>query len=143
MTKFTGLVFVLSLLVISSVSATPDDKERREPTTMTAERWEMFSQNLVRALASGNDGVQQAALRMIIQHADFVQVDEALPDIVRIYQTSNDEALRRMAVVTLGKVQSEWAIEYLRRAERFEKSPVLRNQIRAVLAQHKLANATR
>lgn len=38
-----------------------------------------------------------------------------------------------MAVVALGQMQSRWAIGFLERSLRFEKSPTVRRTIRAVV----------
>ncbi len=77
---------------------------------------------------------------MVIRFGEKVDVSDAVFDVVNIYRTHEDENMRRMALVTLGKMDSDWAIGFLQRAEQFETSDVLKQTMRAVIkdyhAQH-------
>ena len=91
--------------------------------------WNAFSKNLVKAIASENEGLQRSAMRMIIHHADKVNVDQAVFDLVRIYRSNKNEKVRQLAVVALHKIQNKWAMDFLKRDLKFEDSPVLQKQI--------------
>ena len=102
---------------------------------VTRAQWDMFSDNLEQALACGHEGVQQGALRMIIFYGDNLTISRTgVHEAVRIYRDHEDDRLRRMAVVALGKIQDPWGFDMLKRSARFEKSPSVRQTILAVLA---------
>ena len=65
--------------------------------------------------------------------ATRVHVDEAVFDVMKIYRTHQNESMRRMALVALGHMDSSWAIGFLTRAQKFEKSPVLLHTLQAVV----------
>ena len=57
-------------------------------SAQTTERnidWDRLSENLVYAIQSDNPGVQQAAMRLVIQYADKVDVTDAVNDLMYIY----------------------------------------------------------
>lgn len=111
--------------IIESVNVDPD-----------ADQWKTFSKNLVVALKSDNDGVCAGAMGMVIRFSEKVDVSDALFDVVSIYRNHEDENMRRMALVTLGKMDSPQAIGFLTRAEQFEKSDVLKQTMRAVILDY-------
>ena len=103
---------------------------------VTRAQWDTFSDNLEKALTCGHEGVQQGALRMIILYGDYMELKRtAVFDVVRIYRNHQDDRLRRMAVVALGKIQDPWGLDMLKRSARFEKSPGVGHTIQAVLAE--------
>ena len=53
------------------------------PVERSAAHWTLFSGGLVDALASGHDGAQQGALRMIIFYGDQLDVKASVFDVVR------------------------------------------------------------
>ncbi len=95
--------------------------------------WQSFSANLVTALASSNQGLQQSALAQIIHYGDRLDVDAAIFDIVRIYRSHQDTGVRMMALAALHKTQNHWAMDFLRRSTRFETSPRLHAALWAIL----------
>lgn len=101
----------LMLLIINSVSAQTQNKEYD---------WERISENLVVGLQSGNPGVQQAAMRMVIQHPQELNVDEAINDLMYIYRFDEDTKMRQLALVTLHKIGSEYAMDFAKRNLEFE-----------------------
>lgn len=102
---------------------------------MTPAKWEAFSENLITALGSENEGLQVEAMRLAIQYASEVDVRAARFDLMRLYRDHENEAVRRMAVVTLGTTGDGWAMGFLRRSVQFEKSPSVRQTIAAVVTQ--------
>lgn len=139
-------VLVLSVVHIQDARAISDpDPSTDGPVTVkmlsaSAEaavveaQWKRFSTNLVDALKSEHDGVQQTAMRYVIQYKDQVNVSDAAFDVMKIYRNDADDNKRRMAVVTLGNMNSDWAIAFLERSEPFEKSEMVARTIRAILA---------
>ena len=101
--------------------------------TLSDGQWKRFSKNLVAALATDHAGVKSAAMRHIIQYANNLDVSEAVFDVMRIYRDDSDVNRRRMAVVALGSMKSEWALLFLERSAQFESSEVVAKTIQAVL----------
>lgn len=102
--------------------------------TMTVEQWNSFSGNLVEALASHHDGLQNGAMRLALQYPDQVNIRPAMIDLMRIYRNHPDVNVRRLAAVTMGSTGSQLAINYLRLHVEFEKSEVVKRTILAVLS---------
>jgi hypothetical protein len=98
-------------MIINSVSAQAPE---------SAYDWELISENLVVGIQSGNPGVQQAAMRMVIQHPQNLDVDEAINDLMHIYRFNEDTKMRQLALVTLHKINSEYAMDYAKRNLEFE-----------------------
>ena len=142
----SAALLVLSVIHIQDARAITDDAPAKsDPVTIemleaSAEsavveaQWRRFSTNLVAALKSEHHGVQQTAMRYVIQYKDQVNVSEAVFDVMKIYRNDADDQRRRMAVVTLGNMNSDWAIKFLERSEPFERSEMVANTIRAIIS---------
>lgn len=105
--------------------------------TLSAAQWQTYAHQLSGALASGHDGLQEGALRMIIQYGDDLSLDRpAVFDVVRIYRNHPDDRMRRMAVVALGRIHDAWALDFLKRSVQFEETPDVRETILSVLDAH-------
>ncbi len=146
------LVLILGLMVPgaarSSAFVTPGDDDPQEALAaleaqaneaVAKAAWKVFSENLVVALQSDHDGLREAAMRYVIQYGDRVDVRAAVFDVVRLYRDHDNDGLRRMAIVTLGHMDSDWAIGFLRLSEDFEQDGALKHTIRAVIEQHRTA----
>ena len=146
MTKTTVLAVVMLLAAsMTQVQANPVLNDEAQEiaalnqiatTYVEKGKWDAFSENLVVALESEYDGVKSAALGMIIRYGDQLDVENAVFDVMKIYRNHDNEKMQRMALVALGQMDNDWAIDFLERAERFEKSPVLRQTIRAVVKDY-------
>ena len=90
--------------------------------------WEAFSKNLVKALKSDNEGLQLSAMGMIVRYGDQLDVDEAVFDIVRVFRLHDNSRVRILAMVTLHKMQNEWAMYYLKRNMEFESDECVKKQ---------------
>ena len=90
--------------------------------------WEAFSKNLVKALETDNEGLQLSAMGMIVRYADHLDVDDAVFDIIRIYRLHDNHRVRILAMITLHKMQNEWAMYYLRRSMEFETDERVQKQ---------------
>lgn len=142
-TLFTALV--LAGLLAGPALAEPPTKEearaRAEKAGLTLDQWSRFSENVVVALQSGHDGLRASGLRLIIQYDGALYTDQAVFDIMRLYRDHDDDSMRRMAVVALGKMQHRWAMGALRRDVDFEQTPSVRHTIQHVLATYDLERA--
>ena len=83
------ITFALMLLIIDSASA---------QTTERNVNWDLVGKNLVVGVNSGNPGVQQAAMRLIIQYAEKLNVDDAERGMMRIYRFSDDSKNLRQLI---------------------------------------------
>src|SRR5690606_2832133 len=113
MTRCTVLLLALAFAV---PSATASPWPTPEPT-WTETDWKAFSVNLVRALATDNDGLRASALQLIVRYGDRLDVRDATFDVVRIYRSHPNERMRRLAAVSCTHLKSEWAVSFLRMSE--------------------------
>ena len=134
-------LLVASLLATSlSTSARADDTEKllqmpAPAASMTVEQWGFFSDNLVEALASHHDGLQNGAMRLALQYPDQVDISEGLLDLMRIYRNHSDINVKRLAVVTMASTGSRLAVNYLRLHVEFEQSECVKRTMLAVLSE--------
>jgi len=138
---FTGLTATTNAAATNSSN---DDQtiaalEASASEAVSAQQWALFSDRLVDALGSDHSAIQQAAMRLVIRYGKSVDVEDAVFNVMRVYRDGQSDALRRMAVVTLANMKSEWALRFLERSERFEKAPCVQSTIRAVLAEAGIA----
>ena len=115
MKKFNFTIYLvalpLMLMIINTVTA---------QTTERKVDWELISENLVVAIQSDNPGLQQAAMRLVIQYADNLDMDDAVLGMMRIYRFNEDSKMRQLALVTLHKIGSEYAMDFAKRNLEFE-----------------------
>jgi hypothetical protein len=105
------IAFALILMIINATSAFATER---------IVNWDTVSENLVSALQSDNPGLQQSAMRLIIQYADHVDVDEVVINMMRLYRFSDDSKVRQLALVTLHKIGNEYAMDFVKRNLKFE-----------------------
>lgn len=118
---------VLGLALLTAGSSSAQEKEID---------WKRVSKNLVRALASGNDGLRQSAMDFFIQHADKLDIDAAVYDVMHVYRNHKDEKVKKLALVTLYKMQNKWAIEFLKVDLRFQDSAELKHLVAAIVQEY-------
>ena len=148
-TPFAVAVLVAFCMATPLRAYVSDDTEREaiERLNVNAEKyvsqgqWDAFSDNLVSALKSEHDGLKAAAMQMIIRYKNQVDVGAGVHDVMAVYRTHENIKMRRMALVALGQMESEWAIGFLERADRFEKSPMLQQTLRAVVAEYRATHS--
>lgn len=150
MKRFSALLLAAAVTIGSSgiayatASATafagPDGDDRVEALEQAAAEaessadWARFSAGLVEALGTEEHALQNAAMRLVIEYSEKVDVSKARFDIVRIYRDGDDKQARRMAVVALASLNDGWVDDFLKRSARFEQSETLNRTIRGVLA---------
>lgn len=129
MKHLTVFIFIFIFCLTQFLFAS--DKNRLEKVN-----WAAFSKNLVNGLTFENDGVRQAVLQHIITYADYLDVDDGVLDMMRIYRHHRNEKFRQLAVVALTKTHNNWAMGFLKRNIKFEKNPTIRRQIIECLRLH-------
>ena len=141
-------VVAMGVLFASAAFATPpaDPAEealkalkQAEIVAVSAAQWHTFSKHLTEALTSEHEGVQVAAMQLVIRYGKLVDVRSAVPEVMRLYREHADDDVRRMAVVALGQMNSRRAVGFLRLSEDFEPNETVRRTIHAVVARHEAA----
>jgi len=100
---------------------------------IASDDWNTFSDNLVQALQSDNDGLKISAMQLIIKHGDKVWVHDATFQVYQIFKEHENARMRQLALVTLHKINSEWFLNELPKDLAKETSPALRHQMMAIL----------
>lgn len=90
--------------------------------------WDAFSKNLVVAIKSGHPGLQQAAMQRIIQYSDKLDVEDAVWHIAQIFRFNDNPRFRRLALVTLYKINTDKAMKYVNRYIKLEPDKCLQRQ---------------
>src|SRR5262245_20268583 len=98
--------------------------------------WKQVSKNLVRSLASDNEGLRQSAMAFFIEHSDKLNIQESVYDVMRIYRNHPDLRVRKLALVTLYKMQNKWAMEFLKVDLRFQDQQDLKNMVAAIVQEY-------
>lgn len=134
-----GMIVLATLTTAATAQPAASDYQATTVAVPADAEWKLFSRQIVRALQSDHQGLQEGALRMIIQYGDLVDVKAARFDVIAIYRNSKDNNMRRMAVVALGKMHDRWALGFLRRCADTERCLAVRYTIATVLNDNGLA----
>ena len=95
--------------------------------------WDAFSNNIQVALKSDNDGLKFSAVQQVIQYADQFDVKDGIYDIVEIYRSNENVKVRQLALTAISSTQNKWAMDFLSRNLKYEKSESLKKQIYHIL----------
>ncbi|NOX90560.1 MAG: HEAT repeat domain-containing protein [Calditrichaeota bacterium] len=101
--------------------------------------WEAFSINLVKAVKSDNPKLQQSAMQHIIKYADKVNVDDAVWTIARIFGFDKNPSVRRLAMVTLYKINTQKSLSYLQEYLSLEDNQSLKRQGNIMIKEYWIA----
>jgi len=123
---FMSSIFIMIIVFAMSTLVVAGDVDTK---------WDKASRNMVEGLKYGNDGLKQSILQNIIRFGDSLDVNEAIFEIMRIYRNHENEGMRQLALIALHKTNNDWAMAFLERAVKFEKSPKLRKSICAILRE--------
>lgn len=104
--------------------------------------WKTVGKNLVRAPASGNEGLRLSAMEFFVQHADKLDLDAAVYDVMHVYRTHKNLRVRKLALATLHKMQNKWAMEFLKVDLRFQESEELRRMVAAIVREYEAKRRT-
>jgi hypothetical protein len=97
------------------------------------DRWQTFSDNLTKSLKSENPGVQYSAMQLIIEYSDNIDVTDGVYDVMRVFRNNNDQKVRKLALVTLYKMNSDWAIEFLKMHQKYEENNEIKKTIASIV----------
>jgi len=97
------------------------------------DRWQTFSDNLTKSLKSENPGVKYSAMQLIIEYSDNIDVTDGVYDVMRVFRNNNDQKVRKLALVTLYKMNSDWAIEFLKMHQKYEENNEIKKTIASIV----------
>lgn len=100
--------------------------------------WKAVGKNLVRALASENEGLRQSAMEFFVRHSDQLDIQAAVYDVMRVYRNHKDVRVRKLALVTLYKMQNKWALEFLKIDLRFQDDKELKRMVAAIVREYEM-----
>lgn len=133
MKKFAACMTVIFAVAVLSISAVAgEDNLMTEEMLYASEQsanWDAFSKNLVRALTSSNEGLQQSAMGLVIKHGSRVDVKDAVYEVLHVFRTHENAKVRLLALVTLSKIDHTRTNYLLKRQIAFEADPVVKRQI--------------
>jgi hypothetical protein len=118
------LVFAILAIIINATSVLATERQVN---------WDILSENLVNALKSDNPGLQQSAMRLIIQYANHVHVDAAVFNVMRLYRQHDNSKVRQLALVTLHKIGDAHAMDFIKRNLKYETDEKIIKLSNAVL----------
>ena len=124
---------MIAFAALSAGSSTASEKEID---------WKLVSKNLVRSLASDNEGLRQSAMAFFVEHADKLDINEAVYDVMRVYRNHPDLRVRKLALVTLYKMQNSWAMEFLKVDLRFQDQEQLKQMVAAIVQEYQAKKKT-
>ena len=128
--KISGALIVILILLLSSNIFAKNRKIN----------WEAFGKNLVVALKSDHRGLQESAMQRIIRYSDSLEVTDAIYDIALIFRFDNNPQMRRMAMVTLSKINSDYSLNYLCQYLKYEDNPSIRKQCCCIIRDYYVSN---
>jgi hypothetical protein len=106
-------------------------------TLLSPAGWIEFSDNLVEAITGDNEGAKEGALTQIIRYGDYLSFERRTTfDVMRIYRDHEDDNMRRLAVVALGKMKDRWGIEFLDMLSRFEGNETIKNTMEHTVQEY-------
>ena len=103
--------------------------------------WKQFSNALEKAISHDNYGVKLGALQQIAIYGSHLDVDGAVFDVVRVYRNAKAENERILALSALAKMKNAWAMDFLSRSVRFERSERVRDITIDVVNQYRIGPA--
>ena len=98
--------------------------------------WDAFSNNLIVALKSNHPGLQESAMQRIIRYSDSLEITDAVYDIALIFRFDNNPQMRRMAMVTLSKINTDYSLSYLCQYLKYEDNPSIRKQCCCIIRDY-------
>lgn len=131
----------LAVMLLAAGSAAADPPgiilQTDEAARLTATEWVAYSNRISDALASDQDGLREAALRMTVLYGDRLKLDRTDTfEMIRVFRDHKNNRMRRLAVVALNAQDDHWGMEMLARSYKFEDDPGVHYQIAAVLLDY-------
>jgi hypothetical protein len=128
MRKF--LLSVLTVSLLSSFAFAGTDKSQVD--------WALFGDNLETSLKSENIGVKLSAMQLIIEYSADLDVAqaEAVYVVMHEFRNNTDQSIRKLSLITLYKMNNDWAIHFLKRHHKFEENKEIKNTIQSIVAAY-------
>ena len=79
-------------------------------------------------------------MQQAIKYKDYINVDHAALDLVRIYRRHKDDRMRQLALVTLYSAKNDWAMGIVKRDFNFECCPHVKRLMAAMLFEKSKKN---
>ena len=98
--------------------------------------WEAFSTNLVVAIKSNHPGLQESAMQRIIQYSESLNVTDAVYDIALVFRFDKNSQMRRLAMVTLSKINTDQSLDYLCQYLKYEDNPSVHKQCCGIIREY-------
>ncbi len=135
MSKFLVSILIVSLLSSFAFATTNNDQTD----------WAKFSENIKVALQSENTGLKYSAMQHIIKYSDDLNVDNpnAVFEVMREFKNNEDQSIRRLSLITLYKMNNDWAMASLKRQYKFEENIKIKNAIGAVVLAYENGDKTK
>jgi len=100
------------------------------------DRWQTFSDNLTTSLKSENPGVKYSAMQLIIEYSNDINVEDGVYDVIREFRNNDNQNVRKLALITLYKMKSDWAIDFLKRHHKFEENNEIKGTITSIVTAY-------
>jgi hypothetical protein len=122
--------FLLSFLIVSLLSSFAFADSPKSQVD-----WTLFGDNLQTSLKSGNIGVKLSAMQLIIEYSADLNVagTEAVYEVMREFRNNADQSIRKLSLITLYKMNNDWAIDFLKRHHKFEENKEIKSTIQSIV----------
>jgi len=135
--RFAAYLFAVAVLLGSTA---PAFAQNTDFATKDADQWKQLSRQLVESLNSPIAQIKQGTLQHInffaTYHKDNVDLSEAVPQLIKIYETDDNEGFRILALVSLNAIGDRSIMLYLSETVQRESSPRVRTLTLAALADY-------
>ena len=101
--------------------------------------WDAFSTNLIVALKSDHPGLQESAMQRIIQYSDSLEITGGIYDIALVFRFDHNPQMRRLAMVTLSKINTDYSLSYLCQYLKYEDNQSIRKQCCCIIRDYYVA----
>ncbi len=139
MKRLSAYLFVFAVALAGTTSAFAQEAET-SVATKNAQEGAQLSRQLILALDSPIDQIKLETLQLInflaAFHSDEVDVTEAVPKLIEIYEIDATEGYRILALTGLHAMGERSVMRYLSETVRTERSPRVRALTLAALADY-------
>ena len=116
--RFFTMILILTLFSFNSLFAQYEKVN-----------WKLVNKQLVHSLKSQNETIQQCAMQCVIAWSEWVNVDDAVFDVMRIFRYHEDQKVRQMALMTLYKMNNDYARDRMKMFIKFEDNPKIKRSL--------------
>ena len=72
-------------------------------------------------------------MQLIIRYSDKIDVTDGVFDVMREFRNNDDQNIRKLALITLYKMNDNWAIEFLKMQHQYEENQDIKNKIEHIV----------